>query len=567
MPVRLLKAFGDYGTRAFRTKETVRSALQCCATKSHLAWCAIEVFRAFCKKGSPVIIGIPNDCARQSLAAATPDTVAKLRKLGYDVCVEAGLGAHAQYFDEAYANAGAQVVDRATAFGADIVLALDLPEARDLDRMRPGSTLICRMNPFGNPDVADDFAARNITALAMDAIPRLSRAQSMDVRSSMMNVGGYRAVIEAAAEFGRTFGGQVTAAGKTNPARVYVIGVGVAGLAAIGQAASMGAEVFATDVRADVADQVESLGATFVEIPVKQESKDGYARPLTEEEQAQVLQVYADQAALSDIVITTAAVPGRAAPLLLTQDAIARMKPGSVVVDMGASELGGNCAVSQPDARVTTSNGVTILGPTDLPGFMPAQASQLYGQNIVNFLKLCTPGKDGMLVLDQEDDVVRGVTVAIDGEGTWPPPPVSVSAAPAQTKAVQAEGADDVLEPDGASAVRKHWWKVLAAAVLAALVVLAPASMTVHFTVFALACVVGFYVITAVEHKLHTPLMSETNAISGIIIIGALLQLAQSQSPIVTAAAFIAAAIAAINIFGGFYVTARMLKMFEGSSE
>ena len=538
-----------------------------------------------------MIIGIPNDCVRQPLAAATPDTVAKLVKLGYGVRVEAGAGAAASYFDAAYEAAGAAIVGREDAFDADIVLALDAPAAADLDSMHAGSVLICRMNPFGNPEIAEDFAQRKITALAMDAIPRLSRAQSMDVRSSMMNIGGYRAVIEAASAFGRTFGGQVTAAGKTNPARVYVIGVGVAGLAAIGQAASMGAEVFATDVRADVADQVESLGATFVEIPVKQESANGYARPLTEEEQAQVLQVYADQAAKSDIVITTAAVPGRAAPLLLTEEAVAGMQPGSVVVDMGASALGGNCALSRPDARVLTENGVIILGPTDLPSTMPAQASQLYGQNIVNFLKLCTPAKDGKLELDQEDDVIRGVTVALDGESTWPPPEISVSAPAKKDASEEASKGDGVKAGQGAgqetaqgvgvqegaskglaasaeaSGLAKHWWKVAAAAVLAALVLLAPPSMTVHFTVFALACVVGFYVITAVEHKLHTPLMSETNAISGIIIVGAILQIATQGNIIVSVLAFIAATIAAINIFGGFYVTARMLKMFEGSSE
>ena len=311
-----------------------------------------------------------------------------------------------------------------------------------------------------------------------------------------------------------------------------------------------------------------------MEIPVKQESKDGYARPLTDEEQAQVLQVYADQAALSDIVITTAAVPGRAAPLLLTEEAVAGMQPGSVVVDMGASELGGNCALSRPNARVLTENGVIILGPTDLPATMPAQASQLYGQNIVNFIKLATPAKDGHLELDQEDDIIRGVTVALDGEVTWPPPPISVSAAPAktETKTEETESTSEAPasteEPAAApSPVKKHWWKVLAALVLALLVLLAPASMTVHFTVFALACVVGFYVITAVEHKLHTPLMSETNAISGIIIVGAILQMATQGNTLVSILAFIAAAIAAINIFGGFLVTARMLKMFEGSSE
>lgn len=527
-----------------------------------------------------MIIGIPNEGTQQALVAATPETVGKLIGLGYAVRLEAGAGMQASFFDAAYEQAGASVATAEAVWDADIVLCLDAPRAELLDLMHAGAVLVCRMNPGANEAYVADLAERKICGLAMDAVPRLSRAQSMDVRSSMMNIAGYRAAIEAAAAFGRTFGGQVTAAGKTNPARVYVIGVGVAGLAAIGQAAAMGAEVFATDVRADVADQVESLGATFVEIPVKQESADGYARPLTEEEQAQVLQVYASQAARSDIVVTTAAVPGRAAPLLLTEEAVAGMQPGSVVVDMGASELGGNCALSRPNARVLTENGVVILGPTDLPATMPAQASQLYGQNMVNFLKLATPGKDGLLVLDQEDEVIRGVTVALDGQVTWPPPAISVSAAPASGKEAEAPSGEreaarlsDVSEiQEGTeelppSPVRKHWWKVAGALVLAALVLAAPASMTVHFTVFALACVVGFYVITAVEHKLHTPLMSETNAISGIIIVGAILQMAIQQNIVVSVLAFIAAAIAAINIFGGFLVTARMLKMFEGSSD
>lgn len=538
-----------------------------------------------------MIIGIPNEGTQQSLVAATPDTVGKLAALGYVVRVETGAGTLASYFDAAYEGAGATVVDAEAVWDADIVVCLDAPSATKLDLMHAGAVLVCRMDPGANEAYVADLAERKICGLAMDAVPRISRAQSMDVRSSMMNIAGYRAVIEAASAFGRTFGGQVTAAGKTNPARVYVIGVGVAGLAAIGQAVAMGAEVYATDVRASVADQVESLGATFVEIPVKQESTDGYARPLTEEEQAQVLAVYESQAALSDIVITTAAVPGRAAPLLLTEEAVAGMQPGSVVVDMGASILGGNCATSRPDARVFTENGVVVLGPADLPGTMPAQASQLYGQNMVNFFKLATPAKDGMLELNQEDEVIRGVTVALDGEVTWPPSAVSVSAAPVEQDAQDDDGdsavqnrttstdaslfggcpgevdVEEVEEELPPSPLRKYWWKAVIALALCALVLLAPSSMAVHFMVFALACVVGFYVITAVEHKLHTPLMSETNAISGIIIVGAILQMTNQQSLVVNILAFIAAAIASINIFGGFAVTARMLKMFEGSSE
>ena len=513
-------------------------------------------------------IGIPKEpFAGQSLVAGTPDTVKKLIKLGYEVCVEAGAGAKASYFDDQYEAAGAAIVSKEEAWGADIVTCLDTPTDVELALLREGATLIARMNPWGNDELIERFHTMGITALAMDAVPRLSRAQSLDVRSSMMNVAGYRAVIEAANEFGRTFTGQVTAAGKTQPAKVYVIGVGVAGLSAIGTAGSMGAQVSATDVRPEVADQVESLGGTFVEIPVKQESADGYAKALDEEQQKLTLAVYTEQCAKNDIVITTAAVPGRPAPLLVTAEAVAGMKPGSIVVDMGASELGGNCELSRVGEVVRTDNGVTIIGYNDLPGRMPGQTSQLYGQNIVNFLKLATPGKDGQLQLDEEDDVVRGVTVTLDGEIMWPPPPVNVSAAPKKEEPAKKEENIIADNSEDSRKVRGLWWKALLGLAAVALVVAAPAEMTGHFFVFVLACVIGFYVITNVTHTLHTPLMSVTNAISGIIIVGALLQVASSGDIAVLVMATIAIAIAAINIFGGFLVTHRMLKMFERSSE
>lgn len=513
-----------------------------------------------------MLIGIPREPnPEQTLVAGTPDSVKKLIKLGYEVVVESGAGERASFFDDAYEQAGAKIANREEAWGADIVVCLDTPPDAELALIKRGATLIARMNPSANEEVIGKFEEMGITALAMDMVPRLSRSQSLDVRSSMANVGGYRAVIEAANVFGRLFTGQVTAAGKMPPARVYVIGVGVAGLAAIGTASSMGAEVSATDVRAEVADQVESLGATFVEIPVKQESSDGYAKALDEDEQARVLKVYEDQAAINDIVITTAQVPGRPAPLLLTEEAVAGMKPGSVIVDMGASPLGGNCALSKPGEIVVTDNGVTIIGYTDLPGRLPGQASQLYGQNIVNFFKLATPGKDGELVLDEDDEVIRGITVTLDGVGMWPPPPVSVSAAPKKEEAAPVEAAP-VEEPKEKSAFAKWWWKVAAVLLGAVVVMLAPPSMTSHFVVLELAIVVGFYVIGGVSHTLHTPLMSVTNAISGIIIVGAIL-LISSSNLVVTIPAFIAMAVASINIFGGFLVTHRMLKMFERSSD
>ncbi len=510
-----------------------------------------------------MLIGIPKEPrVGQTLVAASPDTVGKLIKLGYDVCVESGAGDAASYPDAQYAAAGAAIVGKEEAWGADIVTCLDAP-AEELSLVKGGATLIARMNPHGNPELIEKLSAMGVTALALDMVPRISRAQALDVRSSMMNVAGYRAVIEAASAYGRTFAGQVTAAGKVKPASVYVIGVGVAGLAAIGQAGSMGAQVFATDVRAEVADQVESLGGTFVEIPVKQESSDGYARALTEEEQALVLETYTKQAAVSDVVITTAQVPGRPAPILVTAEAVAGMKPGSVIVDMGASPLGGNCPLSKPGEVVVTDNGVTIIGYDDLPSRLPGQSSQLFGQNIVNLMKLVTKAKDGIPMWDMDDEVVRGMTVTLEGQIMWPPPPVKVSAAPKQEAKADAAAEEPVAEK---STFAKHWWKALLAALAVVLIIAAPPSMASHFIVFMLAIVVGFYVITGVSHSLHTPLMSVTNAISGIIVVGALLQIG-SDDPIVMALSFIAVAIASINVFGGFTVTRRMLKMFERSND
>ncbi len=518
-------------------------------------------------------IGIPKEWQGvKTLVAATPDTVEKLIGLGFSVCVESGAGAAANYPDEHYVRAGAEVVSGAEVWASDIVTALDAPTEQQIAQMKAGATLVSRLNPSANSALIERLAKQGVTALAMDMVPRISRAQSLDVRSSMANVGGYRAVVEAAAHFGRLFGGQVTAAGKIAPAKLYVIGVGVAGLAAIGTAKSMGAIVRATDVRPEVADQVESLNAEFVPIPVVQHSEDGYAKEMTADQAKLANKVYAEQAADVDIVITTAQIPGKQPPLLLDAEAVAGMRPGSVIVDMGANEKGGNCALTQAGKVVTTENGVTIIGYTDLPSRLPGQASQLYGQNIVNFFKLTTPEKNGEPVYDQSDEVVRGVTAVLDGQVCWPPPAVKVSAAPKQQAApaanAQAPSPDSADEPapKKKSALARHWWKALAALLGAALILAAPAEMTSHFIVFELACVVGFYVITNVTHALHTPLMSVTNAISGIIIVGSLTQIG-SDSPVIAAVAFVAALLASINIFGGFLVTHRMLGMFRRSSE
>ncbi len=525
-----------------------------------------------------MLIGIPQETdPQETRVAGSPDTVAKLIKLGYEVCVQAGAGVISSFMDEAYVEAGAKIVDSDEVWKSDIVTCLDMPSDSDLDLMNPGSILICRMRIESNPDIIEKLSSRKLTGIAIDSAPRISRAQSLDVRSSMANLSGYKAVIEAANEFGRLFGGQMTAAGKVPPAKVYVIGVGVSGLAAIGTANSMGAVVSATDVRPEVADQVESLGGTFVEIPVTQKSTDGYAKEVSDDEQSKILEVYKDQAAKNDIIITTAQIPGRPSPLLLTADAIAHMKPGSVIVDLGASELGSNTELTVPDEIVHTNNGITIIGYRNLPNRLPSQASQLYGSNIVNLMKLVTPKKDGKLVLDENDEVIRAMTITLDGQIMWPPPKVSVSAK-SQTESKNAsdaakEGDLKVAATDVESANHTQgkqgkgiWWKVLLGIVGVALILCAPPEMQNHFIVFELAVVVGFYVITNVTHTLHTPLMSVTNAISGIIIVGALLQIG-SEDPVVTTLAFIAIAIASINIFGGFLVTNRMLKMFQRSSD
>jgi NAD(P) transhydrogenase subunit alpha len=492
----------------------------------------------------------------ETRVSATPTTVAQLQTLGYEVIVEAGAGARASFADDAYAGAGARIGD---AWAADIVLKVNAPTAAEIRKMRDGATLVSLLSPALNPELVDSLAARPITVLAMDAVPRISRAQSLDVLSSMANIAGYRAVIEAAHAFGRFFTGQVTAAGKVPPAKVLVAGAGVAGLAAIGAANSLGAIVRATDPRPEVADQVRSLGGEFLSVDVAQEaSSDGYAKATTAEYDRRAAEIYREQAADVDIIITTALIPGRPAPRLITAEDVAAMKRGSVIVDMAAQQ-GGNVAGSRAGEVVTTTNGVTIIGYTDLPGRLPAQASQLYGTNLVNLMKLLTPAKDGQLVLDFDDVVQRAMTVVRDGEKTWPPPPVQVSAAPPRT----APAARSALpEKKPVRAGRMYLLVGLGVTALFLLTAFSPNQLTSNFSVFVLAVVIGYYVIGKVHHALHTPLMSVTNAISGIIVVGALLQIGQGNTA-VTILSFGATLLATINIFGGFAVTRRMLGMFS----
>ena len=533
-------------------------------------------------------IGIPIEPdARQPLVAATPDTVAKLIKLGYDVDVQAGAGDHAAYPDDLYVAAGARLVGE-DVWRADIITTLDTPPREYRNLMKPGAMLVSRLAPGRNPELVDELASSHFTALAMDAVPRLSRAQSMDVLSSMANIAGYRAVVEAANAFGRLFTGQVTAAGKVPPATVYVIGAGVGGLAAIGTANSMGAIVKATDLRPEAGEQVESMGAEFIPIPVAAEkSSDGYAKEMTDDQATAAAKLYAEQSAAADIVITTANIPGRKSPLLLTADDVRAMRPGSVIVDMAAAN-GGNCELTVPGEVTVTDNGVTIIGHTDLAGRLPGQASQLYGQNIVNLFKLITPDKDGTPVLDLDDDIVRGITVTLNGtcaskggdtgnveaETTgaatdtailWPPPPVQVSATPAAATQEKLAAAAAAEEPEKVAFMGGAKAKVgLALAVLlgVAVILASPASVSANYMVLTLAIVLGFYVISAVTPRLHTPLMSETNAISGIVLVGAILVVG-SSNVIVSSMAFLAILLSSINIFGGFTITDRMLGMFR----
>ena len=509
-------------------------------------------------------IGIPRESkAGETLVAATAATATQLQKLGYEVVVESGAGEKADQPDDAYAGAEVALGSAEEVWASDIVVKVNAPTTEEIGRLRPGATVISLMAPARTPELVDALAAAGVTGLAMDAVPRISRAQSMDVLSSMANVAGYRAVIEGAHAFGRQFTGQVTAAGKVPPAKVFVVGAGVAGLAALGAAGSMGAMVRAFDVRPEVAEQVESMGAEFVTVndPAMEAaaSSDGYAKEMTAEQEAATAVMYDEEARNADIVITTALIPGRPAPKLITAETIAGMRTGSVIIDMAAAN-GGNTELTRTDQVITTGNGVTIIGYTDLAGRLPAQTSQLYGTNIVNLLKLMTPEKDGNLVLDLDDVVVRGITVATGGESMWPPPAVQVSAAPAAPAAAAVEA----KEPKPQLTARAKTFLVLGAiAVFGLINALAPTDeLRTHFTVLMLSIVIGYYVIGKVAHALHTPLMSVTNAISGVVVVGALLQVS-SEDRAIQAVSTVAILLASINIFGGFAVTRRMLGMFN----
>ncbi|EJU58778.1 Re/Si-specific NAD(P)(+) transhydrogenase subunit alpha [Neisseria meningitidis] len=509
-------------------------------------------------------IGIPRESlSGETRVACTPATVALLGKLGFETVVESGAGLAASLDDAAYQTAGATVADKAAVWACPLIYKVNAPSEGELPLLNEGQTIVSFLWPRQNEALVEALRAKKVNALAMDMVPRISRAQALDALSSMANISGYRAVIEAANAFGRFFTGQITAAGKVPPAQVLVIGAGVAGLAAIGTANSLGAVVRAFDTRLEVAEQIESMGGKFLKLDFPQESGgsgDGYAKVMSDEFIAAEMKLFAEQAKEVDIIITTAAIPGKPAPKLITKEMVESMKSGSVIVDLAAA-TGGNCELTRPGELSVTDNGVKIIGYTDMANRLAGQSSQLYATNLVNLTKLLSPNKDGEITLDFEDVIIRNMTVTHDGEITFPPPPIQVSAQPQQTPSEKAASAAKP-EPKPVSL-----WKKLAPAVIAAVLVLwvgavAPAAFLNHFIVFVLACVIGYYVVWNVSHSLHTPLMSVTNAISGIIVVGALLQIGQGNG-FVSLLSFVAILIASINIFGGFFVTRRMLNMFR----
>jgi NAD(P) transhydrogenase subunit alpha len=528
-------------------------------------------------RGSALKIGAPKEIeAGESRVAMTPESARALQKLGYDCAVEAGAGEAAGFTDAAYEAAGVEIVKTAAALWkeVDIVAKVRPPTETEAKRLREGQLLISFFWPGQNEKLLELAKSKKANVIAMDMVPRISRAQKMDALSSMANIAGYRAVIEAGNNFGRFFTGQVTAAGKVPPAKVLIVGAGVAGLAAIGTATSLGAIVYAFDVRPEVSEQIESMGAEFVFLDFEESSQDsaatgGYAAPSSPEFREKQLEKFRELAPEMDIVITTALIPGRPAPVLWTKDMVEAMKPGSVIVDL-AAERGGNCELTRADERVVSDNGVVIIGYTDFPSRMATQSSTLYSTNVRHMMTDLTPEKDGQVVHDMEDDVIRGATVTYEGEITYPPPPPKVAAIAAAPKKEKAKELTPEEKRAQEIAAFKEQTKrqvtligVGAAAVLAVGLV-APASFMQHFIVFVLSVFIGFQVIWNVAHSLHTPLMAVTNAISSIIILGALIQIG-SSSVLITILAALGVLMASVNIFGGFLVTRRMLAMFQKS--
>ena len=543
--------------------------------------------------GIPQIGVLKESQKNEARVSASPASVSALQKLGFAVVVAKDAGAKAGFSDEEYQNNGATIATQNQALSSDIVLVVNAPSDEEIKQLKKGAILIGLLGIAHDKSLLESLNAQGINALSMDCVPRISRAQSMDALSSMANIAGYRAIIESSFAFGRFFGGQITAAGKIPPAKVLVIGAGVAGLASIGTANSLGAVVRAFDTRPEVKEQVQSMGAEFLEINIDEEAGggDGYAKVMSEAYIKAEMELFATQAKEVDIIITTALIPGKPAPKLITKQMVESMRQGSVIVDL-AAQNGGNCELTKANELIVSKNGVKIIGYTDLPSRLPTQSSQLYATNVLNLLKLmCEKSqaingdKEGKLEIDFDDEILRGACVCKDGQITFPPPPIKVSATKNPADNLAKSSPKDSTKEDltkknstqnGADSskscpLRKIWHKYSSYAPLGLGIVAilaffgvcanAPSEFLSHFMVFGLACVVGYYVVWNVNHALHTPLMSVTNAISGIIVVGALLQMGEGS--LISALAFVGVFIASINIFGGFFVTQRMLKMFR----
>ena len=488
--------------------------------------------------------------------AITPSSISKIKKLGYDIFIEEDAGLLSNFENLLYQEAGATISSTADVYSCDIILKINKPTEDEINKLSSKQTLISFFSPAVNQSSLRLCKKDEINVLSMDSVPRISRAQKMDALSSMANVAGSRAVIEAAHCFGRFFGGQITAAGKINPAKILIIGAGVAGLSAIGTATSLGAIVRAFDTRPEVKEQVESLGAEFLTVNLDEDgsSSDGYAKVMSDEFIAAEMALFKEQAAEVDVIITTALIPGKEAPKLITKEMVEVMKPGSVIVDL-ASQQGGNCELCEKD-KIVNHNGVNIIGFTDLPSRLPSQSSELYSNNLCHILDELTPNKDGNININMDDDVIRGMTIVNKGSITYPPPKIEVS--------VSTKNEEKKIEP-AAEPVKKKTTVLPALIALSSLFVVgafAPASFMSHFTVFVLSCFVGYMVIWNVTASLHTPLMSVTNAVSSIIIIGAITQISTTDTLSLILSG-VAVFIASINIFGGFAVTKRMLGMFR----
>ena len=519
-------------------------------------------------------IGIPKEIhPGEKRVATTPEAVAQIIKLGFSICIESGAGVNANISDAAYRAVGVEIVTDTEALWqqADIVMKVRAPEFNsqlnkdESDLISPGTCLISFIWPAQNEALMQKLASNQITVLAMDSVPRMSRAQKLDALSSMANIAGYRAIIAAAQFFGRFFTGQITAAGKIPPAKVLVIGAGVAGLAAIGTAKGMGAIVRSFDTRPEVKEQIESMDAEFLMLDFKEEGSGsgGYAKTMSKEFIEAEMALFAEQAKEVDIIVTTALIPGKPAPKLITVDMVKSMKPGSVIVDL-AAEQGGNCELTEKD-QVVVKHDVTIIGYTNLPSRLANQSSQLYATNLRHLLTELCPEKNGILNVNMEDEVIRGTTVIKEGKITWPPPAPKLSASPAASSQNEVSSTRTKIEEKKSllpPIVKQIIPLLIAGLILFGVGSVAPESFMTHFTVFVLSCFVGYQVIWNVSHSLHTPLMSVTNAISSIIVIGAIVQISTANLT-VTILAGLAILLASINIVGGFFVTRRMLEMFR----